>query len=111
MWFPTSLLPSEYVSWSAVDSSTAILDMNYNGLSVYYKVSFNAKNEISRIETKLYMDGKRFEIWIGTPYDYREINGTIIPVKIEGAWDLDSGYFPYARFILEEIDFNRPERF
>ena len=87
VWFPTALLPGEYVSWSAVDSSTAMLNMNYKGISIYYRVSFNEKNEISRMETKRYMDGNRLETWIGTPSDYREINGTVIPVKIEGAWN------------------------
>lgn len=111
MWFPTALLPGEYISWSAVDTSTAMLNMNYGGLSIYYKVSFNERNEISRIETKRYMDGRQLKTWIGTPSDYREINGTVIPYKIEGAWELDSGYFAYARFILDRIDYNRPERF
>jgi hypothetical protein len=111
VWFPSALLPSEYISWTAVDSSTAMLNMNYNGISVFYKVTFNKNNEITKLETRRYMDGNRLETWIGTPSDYREINGTVIPVKIEGAWSLDSGYFAYARFILEEIDYNRPERF
>lgn len=111
VWFPTALLPSEYISWTAIDSSAAMLNMNYNGLTVYYKVTFNEKDEISTMETKRYMDGNRLEAWIGTPSDYREINSTVIPVKIEGAWKLDTGYFAYARFILEDIDYNRPERF
>lgn len=111
VWFPTALLPGEYISWSAVNSSTAMLNMSYRDLSIYYKVSFNERNEISRIETKRYMDGNRLETWIGTPSDYREINGVVIPFKIEGGWELDSGYFAYARFILDRIDYNRPERF
>ena len=111
VWFPTALLPSEYISWTAIDSSAAMLNMNYNGLTVYYKVTFNEKDEISTMETKRYMDGNRLETWIGTPSDYREINSTVIPVKIEGAWKLETGYFAYARFMLEDIDYNRPERF
>lgn len=111
MWFPAALLPGEYISWSAVDSSTSMLNMKYRGLSIYYKVNFNEKDEISRMETKRYMDGSRFETWIGVPSDYREFNGTVIPFKIEGAWNLDTGYFAYARFKLEEIEYNRPEKF
>ncbi len=111
IWFPTALLPSEYISWTAVDSSTAMLHMNYNGVSIFYKVTFNEKNEIIRFETKRYMDGNRLEAWVGTPADYREIKGMVIPLKIEGAWNLDTGYFAYARFILDDIDYNRPERF
>lgn len=111
IWFPTALLPSEYISWSAVDSSTAMLNMNYNGMSVYYKVTFNEKNEITRFETRRYMDKSRLETWIGIPSSYREFKGMVIPAEIEGAWNLDSGYFAYARFILDEIDYNRPERF
>lgn len=111
IWFPAALLPGEYISWSAAGSSTAMLNMKYRGLSVYYKVSFNERDEISRMETKRYMDGSRLETWIGVPSDYREINGTVIPVQIEGAWNLDTGYFAYARFKLEEIEYNRPEKF
>lgn len=111
IWFPTALLPSEYISWTAVDSSTAMLHMNYNGISIFYKVTFNEKNEITRFETRRYMDGNRLETWVGTPADYREIKGMVIPLKIEGAWNLDTGYFAYARFILDDIDYNRQERF
>ena len=46
IWFPTNLLPSEKLQWTAIDGSSAKLTFNYNGLSLFYIISFNNKGEI-----------------------------------------------------------------
>jgi len=111
VWFPTNLLPSERLKWTAIDNSTAKLTFNYNGLSLFYIVTFNEKGEIIQMETKRYMDEKRLETWIVKAIKYEEINGVVIPMRAEVFWRLKEGYFSYAKFNITTIEYNKPEKF
>ncbi|MEO8771129.1 MAG: DUF6544 family protein [Ferruginibacter sp.] len=111
IWFPTNLLPSQNLQWTAIDSLSARLTFNYNGLSLFYIVRFNDKGEIVQMETKRYMDEKRLETWIIKPGKYREINAVIIPTNAEVSWRLKEGDFSYAKFNVKTIEYNMPERF
>lgn len=109
VWFPTNLLPSEYLKWSPIDSDYAKLSFKYNDISINYLVKFNDKGEITQIETERYMGEKSMETWIGKLSDYKEFDGIVIPTKIEAIWRLDSGDHSYAKFNLTEIEYNTPE--
>jgi hypothetical protein len=111
VWFPTNLLPSENLMWTAIDNSSAKLTFSYNGLSLFYIVTFNDKGEIVQMETKRYMDEKRLETWIIKPDKYEEINGILIPTKAEVFWRLKERNFSYARFRVQKIEYEKPERF
>ena len=111
VWFPTNLLPNEYLKWTPIDSVSAGLTFNYHDLSLFCKVSFNEKGEITQLETKRYMGEDNLETWIGNFSDYKEINGIIIPTKIEGIWRLKSGDFSYAKFNLKNIEYGKPVKY
>lgn len=108
IWFPTALLPDENLQWTAIDRHSAGLTFKYHSLSLFCKVFINTQGEITRIETKRYMSDTRMETWIGKCSEYKERNGVRIPVKIEAAWLLDTGEYPYARFNIQEIEYNIP---
>jgi len=111
VWFPTNLLPNEHLEWTPIDSESAGLTFNYNGLSLFYKVSFNEKGEITQLETERYMGEESLETWIGRVGDYKEINGIIIPTKIEAIWRLEAGDFSYAKFNVKNIEYDKAARF
>lgn len=54
VWFPTNLLPSENLKWTAIDSFSANLTFNYNGLSLFYFINFNEEGEIVQMENAVY---------------------------------------------------------
>ena len=111
VWFPTNLLPSENLQWTAIDTSSAKLTFNYNGLSLFYNVMLNDSGEIIQMETKRYMDEKRLEKWIIKPDKYEEKNGVIIPTKAEVFWKLKEGDFSYAKFNVKEIEYDNPTKY
>ncbi len=111
IWFPTNLLPSEKLQWTAIDISSAKLTFHYNGLSLFYIVTFNNTGEIIQMETKRYMDERRLETWIIKPGKYEDKNGVIIPIEAEVFWRLKEGDFSYAKFNVKEIEYNKPEIF
>lgn len=111
VWFPTNLLPRENLKWTPIDSNSAKLTFDYNDLSVWYKVYFNNKGEITLMETKRYKGADDLETWVGKLSDYKRYNGTLIPSKIEGVWMLDSGEYSYARFNVQKIEYDVPRAY
>lgn len=111
VWFPTNLLPSEKLNWTAIDSSSAKLSFKYNGLALYFIITFNEKGEISQMVTKRYMDEKRLETWVIKAIKYEEKNEIIIPTEAEVFWRLKEGDFSYAKFKVQTIEYDKPIKF
>ena len=63
------------------------------------------------METARYMGDNKLEKWITTFSDYKEINEVIIPAKLEAGWQLTDKYCPYAKFIISNIQLNKPQIF
>jgi len=104
VWFPTNLLPSEKLHWTPIDENSARVQFTHNGLDVYYDVFFSETGEIIRLETKRYMSSDKMENWTGRLDNYRSVNGMMIPMKIEAAWQLEEGEHIYARFRVQTIN-------
>lgn len=111
IWFPTNLLPSEFLYWTPIDQYTAKMIFTYNGLSLFYIVSFNEIGEITQLETKRFMGEESLETWIGKISNYKELNGLRIPTTIEAIWRLPKGDYSYAKFNVTELDYDIPRRF
>ena len=104
-------MPSEKLKWIAIDATSAKLTFNYQGLSLFYSITFNEKGEIIQMETKRFMDEKRQETWVIKPDQYEEKNGIIIPTHAEVFWRLKEGDFSYASFYVQKIEYDKQEKF
>lgn len=111
VWFPTALLPNEYLHWEPINDHQAKLVFAYKKLVVYYIVTFNDTHEIIQMETMRYMGGKELKTWIGKMSNYKSRNDIMIPTTIQAAWKLDEQEFTYAVFYLNQIEYNKPEKF
>jgi hypothetical protein len=111
VWFPTALLPGDSLRWEPIDDNHAKLLFNHNNVEVYYIVTFNENHEIMMLETRRYMDGKKLQTWIGKLSDYEIRNGVLIPTTMEAIWKVDGQEFSYAVFNLNQIEYNKPEKF
>jgi hypothetical protein len=111
VWFPTNLLPSENLSWTAIDRNHARLDFAIGNCAVGYRVSFNDIGEITQLETKRYMDGKILQTWIGRTTKYKFHNGILIPTVMEAIWRIDGTDYSYARFVLTRIEYGKRKIF
>jgi len=106
--YPTNLLPSENLSWSAIDTKTAKLNFNYNGLNLYFIVKFNEKGEIIELETKRYMEINQLETWVIKLNKYKKMNHILVPTSFEVLWRLPKGDFSYAKFYIQKLEYNKP---
>ena len=111
VWFPTNLIPGENLQWTAIDSTKAKITFNYKGISVYYIVHFNDQGQITKLETERNMEKGRKEKWVGVVGDYKQKDGIKVPTYIEGKWILEEGEYPYAKFHVQQIEYEIPEKF
>jgi hypothetical protein len=109
--YPTNFLPSDRLQWFPIDSKTARLTFNYNGLSLFFKITFNETGEITEMETKRYMGDENLETWIIKAKNYKELNNVMIPTAFDVLWRLDKGDFSYAKFNITEVEYDKPEKF
>lgn len=109
--YPTNLLPDERLQWFAIDSQSVKLTFDYNGLSLFFVVTFNQIGEIIQMETKRYMDEKNLETWVIKATNYKEINNVFIPTAFEVLWRLDKGDFSYAKFSITQVEYNNHKIF
>lgn len=106
VWFPTNLLPSENITWSAIDENSAKLSFRYKEISFDLIVTFNALGEIVTMETLRFMTDKKRETWLCKVGGYKEINQVKIPFSAEVTWKLEEGNYTYAKFEVLEITYN-----
>jgi hypothetical protein len=109
--FPTSLLPSKHVRWEGVDSSSAKAIVEDNGLTVSVVFHFNEKGQITQMTADRYRsvdNSYSKEKWIGYYRDYTKKENMMIPQEIEVAWRLSIGDFSYAKFRINQIEFDVP---
>ena len=108
--YPTNFLPNGRLQWSEIDTQSAKLTFSYNGLSLFFIITFNEAGEITEMETKRYMDKTKLETWVIKCTAYKEINNIIIPSAFEVLWRMTKGDYPYARFTIKQIVYNNPKK-
>lgn len=106
VWFPTNLLPSEMVKWTAIDANSAKLSFHYKEISFEFIVIFNAIGEITTMQTERFMTNEKRETWLCKMSNYKEANGIVIPFSAEVIWLLPAGDYSYAKFEVQKIKYN-----
>lgn len=108
VWFPTSLLPGGWVTWSPVDDHSATLTVTDQGLTVSCLMSFNENDELVRCQAQRYRDETHLATWVCRLSDYRDWHGLRVPTQGGAAWVIDGEEKPYARFVLRDIAYDKP---
>jgi hypothetical protein len=111
VWFPTNFLPSEWVSWSAIDYNSAQLSFRYNKVAFHFAVTFNALGEIIQMETQRYMTVDKKEKWVCEMSNYQLRNNVKVPISAQVSWNLEAGNFCYAQFEVQQLEYDIPAKF
>lgn len=110
VWFPTALLPSQGVSWQAVDDHTAKATLSDGENSVSLEFGFNDVGEI----VSVYSPDRYREVsgdYIPTPWQgrygkYIDVNGYKIPSEAEVQWQLKEQVYPYWRATISQVKYD-----
>ncbi len=107
VWYPTALLPSQGLSWSAVDDHQAQATLQDGGVSVTLLFRFNDEGLIDsmRAEARARISAGKTESlpWEGRVWSYATCSGMRIPLEAEVAWILPGGAKPYCRAKLTHL--------
>lgn len=110
VWFPTALLPSQGVVWTALDDSSARASLTVGATTVSVDFHFGPDGLVSAISTAARYreeDGKLVpRPWSATFSRYEERRRVLVPVKAEVAWQLPQGRLPYWRGSVVRVDYD-----
>lgn len=113
-WFPTDLLPSKYLHWQSINSSSAMAVVEYGKIKASVIFSFNEQGQIVKLNADRYRainNTYSKDKWVGYYRDYTKVKDMMIPKEIEAVWDLSSGEFSYARFKITDIEYNNLSKY
>ncbi len=107
IWMPSVWLSDPDVSWTAVNSETALLTVPFGSEKQTFIVRFDPKTGlISQMESMRYKgeESERKVLWINQVEEYQELEGAYLPAKADLTW-LDEGT-PWAKLSVEEVVYN-----
>ena len=108
-WYPTALLPSQGVTWEAVDDHSAQATLADGDLSVTMRFTFDGRGLIGSMQAAARARMVNGEIvptpWSGRVWSYEEREGMLVPTGGEVAWLLPEGEKPYWRGHLTALDY------
>jgi hypothetical protein len=114
MFFPSAFV-SGFITWEAIDETSARSILRHDGLQVSAVWYFDDEGRIVNMVAERYYshpDGSySMETWETPITDYAEFDGIRIPSTGVGTWKLYSGDFTYVEIEIQEIEYNDPQRF
>lgn len=109
-WLPTALLDHRHVSWTAVDARRARATLRVGGREAVGEFEFGEDGLPTAFRAERYLDlGDGRSVltpWSGDYGDYREIDGLLVPRQAGAAWHVDGQRIPYARFMVDRLEFD-----
>lgn len=112
-WFPTVFIDDRYVEWTAIDDRRAAATLRAGGRTVSANFTFGPDGFPDAFMAERYRDtggGKSaLTPFVGRIGDFRPIDGVLVPFRVVGAWVVDGEAKEYARFEVEEIQFDWTE--
>ena len=112
VWFPTAFLDGRHVAWEPVDDSHARATLRVGGRQVSATFEFGADGLPAGVTAERYRDSGGQAIltpWDGTFGEYRDVDGLRIPFRAEVSWRMGAQREPYARWVFEQVEYDRPE--
>jgi len=112
--FAPSTLIDKKIKWKPIDPLTAEASFTYNNITIKAMLYFNNKGELINFvsdDRYLSSDGKTFTKyrWSTPVKEYKYSEGRKLVASAEALWNMPEGEFSYARFNLQEIEFNCTE--
>lgn len=90
VWYPTALLPSANLQWTAIDEHAALATLTDNGVTVSLEFRFNAEDEVVGIFTPArwgsFDGGFKQMPWEGHFRNYVNRGGMLVPSEGEVGW-------------------------
>jgi hypothetical protein len=98
VWYPTALVPSSQLTWTALDATRALATLTNQGVTVSLEFRFGESGEVTGIFTPArwgkFGEGYRQVPWEGHFRDYREQDGILVPSEGDVGWYVANEWQP-----------------
>jgi hypothetical protein len=110
-WVPTALLPSQGVTWTAIDDSTARATITAGATPAKLEFRFGPDGLIASVfaPDRIFDDGKNPPVprpWTARILRYATYHGMPLPAEAVTEWQLPTGAYQYWRGKLASIEFD-----
>jgi hypothetical protein len=109
VWYP-SLALSPYISWEAIDKTSAKATITCKETTVSGIFYFNEAGDFVKFATLRFMgneaNANRYP-WVLTVDDYAVFEGIKIPSKMKATWQLDEGDWTWLELEIISISYNK----
>jgi hypothetical protein len=100
VWFPTALLPTAGVTWTALDDDSATATLSDGATTVSLDAHFGRSGEIVSVSAMRPRDVRGTAVltpWVAHLRGYVRRHGMMVPAEGDVEWQLPSGRLPYWR--------------
>jgi hypothetical protein len=109
VWYPAALLPSERLSWSAIDEFTALATLKEGPIEVALEFRFADDGEVESVFTPArwgIFDGEyQQKPWEGHFSNYRQVDGVLMPMRGEAGWYTEARLDIVWRGEVDSVEF------
>ena len=109
VWYPAALLPSERLTWSAIDEFTALATLKEGAIEVALEFRFADDGEVESVFTPARwgtFDGEyRQKPWEGHFSNYRQVDGVLMPMRGEAGWYTEARLDIVWRGEVDSVEF------
>lgn len=107
VWFP-SAAARPYITWEAIDESSARATMNYGGTKGSGVFYFDSKGDFRKFVAIRFKDAQDAEPteWTVSASKIEERNGIRIPVELKADWKLETGDWTWLKLKISDIEYN-----
>lgn len=109
VWYPSALFDARYVTWSPIDERHATATLLFGQREVSGTFEFGPDGLPVGMNAERFMDKQGRRPWGGTYRDWREVSGMRVPFEAMVTWQLKSGPFTYAHWLVETMDYDVAE--
>ena len=109
VWYPTSLFDPRYVAWSAIDADHARATLRFGDREVSGVFEFGPDGLPLSMSAERFMDKSELRPWGGLYRDWRTVSGMCVPFEAEVTWQLASGPFTYAHWLVESMEYDEEQ--
>jgi hypothetical protein len=110
VWFPTAFLDERYVTWTPVDGRRATATLRVGGREVSAVYEFGEDGLLTAFRADRYRDigGGRSALtpFTGESGDFRDEGGLLVPHRMTAVWHVRNQAIPYARFLVEQLEYD-----
>jgi hypothetical protein len=109
-WYPTSLFDARSVTWSAIDADHARATLRLGGREVSGVFEFGPDGLPLRMTAERFTDKGELRPWGGVYRDWRVVSGMRVPFEAEVTWQLESGPYTYAHWLVDSMEYDLPTK-